>query len=97
MTAVTVAVTASDDGTLTIPKHVAEALGLYPGQEAELVVEARNGRMDAESPDYDSILDSLFAETDNLVLEPGKPLTDPYEAQWGAAVEDKFRKMGLKL
>ena len=39
----------------------------------------------------------LFEEDDRTIREPGKPLTDPYEAAWAQGVEEKARKMGLKL
>lgn len=39
----------------------------------------------------------IIAEAENLESEPGKPLRDPLEAEWGAAVEEKYRKMGFKF
>lgn len=42
-------------------------------------------------------LAALIAEAENLESEPGKPLRDPLEMEWGAAVEEKYRKMGFKF
>ena len=42
-------------------------------------------------------LAAIIAEAEQLESEPGKPLRDPLEAEWGAAVEEKYRKMGFKF
>lgn len=97
MPAITIAVKASEDGSLTLPKDAVRMLGIRPGDKAELLIEAKNGAHASEAVDYDSILAKLFEEAESLVPEPGKPLTDPHEAAWGAGVEEKFRKQGFKL
>jgi hypothetical protein len=39
----------------------------------------------------------LLAEADSLSREPGKPSSDPYKKAFGEMIDDKYRKMGLKL
>lgn len=39
----------------------------------------------------------LFAESDNLAREPGKPSSDPQENTFGDILTEKYRKIGLKL
>jgi len=51
----------------------------------------------ASQPDYDSVLAELFAAADNLVAEPGKPHSDPHEAQVSRLIAEKFRKQGLDV
>jgi antitoxin component of MazEF toxin-antitoxin module len=94
MAAVEFAAKLKEDGSLAVPKEAVEELGLHPGDELQVRIEAING---TGQPDYDRILAELFAEVEALIPEPGKPLSDPYEAAWGAGVEEKFRKMGFKL
>ena len=86
MPAITIAVKASEDGSLTLPEDAVRTLGIRPGDRAELLVEAKNGAHAGESVDYDSILTTLFEEAENLTPEPGKPLTDRHEAAWASGV-----------
>lgn len=97
MRPITLAVRASEDGTLTIPRGVVESLGLRPGEEAEIRLEADITDRLADSLDITDAITRLFHESDELVPEPGAPLTDPLEATWGAGVEAKYRAMGLSL
>ena len=39
----------------------------------------------------------LFAESDNITREPGKPSSDSQENTFDEIVTEKYRKMGLKL
>ena len=39
----------------------------------------------------------LFAESDNVAREPGKPSSDSQENAFGEILTEKYRKMGLKL
>jgi hypothetical protein len=94
---VTITVMASEDGTVTIPRDAVEKLGFHPGERAHIALASGEIAETSSDLDYDSILDRLFDEAANLVLEPGEPLSDPLEAAWGAGVEEKYRKMGLKL
>jgi hypothetical protein len=43
------------------------------------------------------VVSCLLAETDGVEGEPGKPFTDPYEAEFARIIEDKYRRMGLKI
>jgi bifunctional DNA-binding transcriptional regulator/antitoxin component of YhaV-PrlF toxin-antitoxin module len=100
MAAVTFASKLQDDGSLVVPQEAVEALGLHPGDEVRVRVEAANGISPSEQPDQAELqrrAERLFEEADRLVPEPGRPLTDPYEAAWAQGVEEKARKMGLKL
>jgi len=55
---------------------------------------AQNG---TEPGDLHQRLAAIVAEAESLESEPGKPLRDPLEAEWGAGVEEKYRKMGFKF
>lgn len=39
----------------------------------------------------------LIEEADNLERIPGGPLTNSVESIWGEGLEEKYRKMGLKV
>ncbi|HLV81837.1 MAG TPA: hypothetical protein VKT32_16235 [Chthonomonadaceae bacterium] len=53
---------------------------------------AQNGK---EQDALHQKLAAIIAEAESLESEPGKPLRDPLEAEWGKAVEEKYRKMGF--
>jgi hypothetical protein len=75
-------------------------LGLHPGDEIRVRIETANGASSLEAPDQTDLQRRsalLFEEAGRLVREPGKPLTDPLEAAWAKGVEQKARRMGLKL
>ncbi|HET6384489.1 MAG TPA: hypothetical protein VFJ58_13930 [Armatimonadota bacterium] len=52
---------------------------------------------DSPQIDYDAVLAELFDAADNLVAEPGKPLSDPDEARVSELIREKFLKQGLDL
>jgi AbrB family looped-hinge helix DNA binding protein len=83
-----------DDGSLTIPKEVAAALGLHPGDEVQLRVDTPDERLD--QADYDLLAAELLAEARSVRPEPGKPLTDPQEAAFGEMIKEKYRKQGFQ-
>ena len=88
-----------DDGTFAVPDEAVEALGLHPGDEITVRIETTSGRHLGE-PDQAELhrrAALCFEEADRLVREPGKPLSDSMEAAWAVGVEEKARKMGLKL
>jgi len=95
MAAITFASKLREDGSFTIPPEAVEQLGLHPGDEIQVRIETTNGTLDQAELQRRSA--RLFEEDDRTVREPGKPLTDPYEAAWAQGVEEKARKMGLKL
>jgi antitoxin component of MazEF toxin-antitoxin module len=100
MAAVTFAARFAADGSLTIPDEAVETLKLNPGDEITVRLETGVGVPETEQLTQDEYLrriTRLFEEADTLVREPGKPLTDPYEAAWAAGVEEKARRIGLKL
>ena len=43
------------------------------------------------------ILAELFAAAENAKPEPGKPSSDPYEAEFGEIIAEKYRKQGLNV
>ena len=99
MAAITFAARFTDEGSLTIPQEAVETLKLHPGDEITVWIEVP-GAHDVEQTVQDELhrrIARLFEEADSLVREPGKPLTDPYEAEWAAGVEEKARRMGIKL
>ena len=100
MAAITFASKLKEDGSFTIPQEAVETLGLHPGDEVTVRIEAANGVSHIEEPDQAELQHrtaQLFEEADRLVREPGKFFTDPYEAAWAEGVEEKARRMGLKL
>ena len=99
MAVMTFASKLKEDGTFTIPQEAVDTLGLHPGDEITIRIETRNGSH-FEAPDQAELQRRAalcFEEADRIVREPGKPLSDPIEAAWAAGVEEKARKMGLKL
>ncbi|HLV81253.1 MAG TPA: AbrB/MazE/SpoVT family DNA-binding domain-containing protein [Chthonomonadaceae bacterium] len=95
MSVVTFSSRLTEDGSFTIPPEAVEQLGIHPGDEIRVRIEAANGMPDQAELQRRSA--KLFEEDDRTIREPGKPLTDPYEAAWAQGVEEKARKMGLKL
>jgi bifunctional DNA-binding transcriptional regulator/antitoxin component of YhaV-PrlF toxin-antitoxin module len=99
MAAITFASKLTADGSFMIPQEAVEKLGLHPGDEITVRIETNNpvnGEMLDQAELHRRAL-LRFEEADQLVREPGKPLSDPLEAAWAAGVEEKARKMGLKL
>jgi bifunctional DNA-binding transcriptional regulator/antitoxin component of YhaV-PrlF toxin-antitoxin module len=99
MAVMTFASKLKEDGTFTIPQEAVETLGLHPGDEITIRIETMSGPHFGE-PDQAELQRRAalcFEEADRLVREPGKPLSDPMEAAWAAGVEEKARRMGLKL
>jgi len=99
MTAMTFALKLKDDGSFTIPPEAVETLGLRPGDEITVRIET-NATIRTGEPDQAELQRRAalrFEEADRLVREPGKPLSDPMEAAWAAGVEEKARRIGLKL
>lgn len=99
MAAVTFASKLNADGSLTVPREAVAILGLHPGDEIRVRIET-GSEASIEEPDQAELqrrATRLFKEADGLVREPGQPLTDPYEVAWAQGVEEKARRMGLKL
>jgi len=99
MAAMTFASKLRDDGSFTIPQEAVETLGLHPGDEITVRIET-HGAVTIGEPDQAELQRRAalrFEEADRLAREPGKPLSDPIEAAWAEGVEEKARRMGLKL
>jgi antitoxin component of MazEF toxin-antitoxin module len=84
-----------DDDSLTMPREVIEELGLHPGDEVQLRVEAANGT--ADQTYYNQVIAELLEEARNVKPEPGKPGNDPQEAEFGEIMKEKYRKQGFHL
>ena len=99
MAGMTFASKLKDDGSFTIPQEAVETLGLHPGDEIIVRIEA-DGVTPIKEPDQGELqrrAKRRFEEADRLVREPGKPLSGPMEAAWAAGVEEKARRMWIKL
>jgi len=99
MATMTFASKLKDDGTFAIPQEAVKTLGLHPGDEITIRIET-SGTGFIEEMDQAELQRRAalrFEEADRLVREPAKPLSDPMEATWATGVEEKARKMGLKL
>ena len=100
MAAITFASRLDENGTFTIPKEAVDGLGLHAGDAILVRIEAdleSNIEDAADQAELHRRATVLFEEMDRTVRESGKPLSDPLEAAWGAGVEEKARRMGLKL
>ena len=100
MAAITFAAEFATDGSVKIPHEAVEKLRLRPGDEVTVRIETGASASDTEQLTQDEWrerLQRLYEEGDKVPREPGKPLTDPYEAAWAAGVEEKARRMGIKL
>jgi bifunctional DNA-binding transcriptional regulator/antitoxin component of YhaV-PrlF toxin-antitoxin module len=100
MAALTFASRLKEDSSFTIPQEAVETLGLHPGDEIMIRIEVTNGLTPIEAPDQaelQRLAACRFEEADRLVREPGQPLTDSLEAAWAEGIEEKARKIGLKL
>ena len=96
MAAMTFASRLQADGSFIIPPEAVETLGLHPGDEIQVRIETPHDAL-PDQIELQRRAALLFAEADQLKREPGKPLTDPLEAAWAQGVEEKARRMGLKL
>lgn len=79
MATVTFASKLKEDGSLTIPREAVEELGLHPGDEIQLRVEATNRAEDLEGPDQAVLqakFEQFFEDLDNLTTE--KPTRDDH-------------------
>jgi bifunctional DNA-binding transcriptional regulator/antitoxin component of YhaV-PrlF toxin-antitoxin module len=99
MAAMTFASKLKDDGTFTVPQEAVKTLGLHPGDEITIRIETTDAAYTGEpnQVELQRRAARCFAEADSLVREPGKSLSDPLEAAWAAGVEEKARRMGIKL
>jgi bifunctional DNA-binding transcriptional regulator/antitoxin component of YhaV-PrlF toxin-antitoxin module len=100
MAGITFASKLREDGSFTIPQEAVETLGLHPGDEITVRIETTKAHFPLEQPDQAELQRRaalLFEEADHLVREPGIPLTESLEAAWAEGIEEKARRMGLKL
>jgi bifunctional DNA-binding transcriptional regulator/antitoxin component of YhaV-PrlF toxin-antitoxin module len=100
MAAMTFASKLNEDGSVIIPQEALDTLKLHPGDEIKIRIEGANGNSLSDQPDQAALQRKarrLFEAADRVAREPGQQLTDPQEAEWAQGVEEKARKMGLKL
>jgi len=100
MAAITFGARYAADGSLAIPREAVETLELHPGDEITVRIETGAAGLEVEQPsqaELRSRIARIFDEADKIVRVPGKALTDPYEAEWAAGVEEKARRIGIKL
>ncbi|MCW3096755.1 MAG: hypothetical protein JWL77_2373 [Chthonomonadaceae bacterium] len=101
MTTVTFASKFNEDGSLTIPREVVEKLGLHPGDEVQVRIEATDEANDLEGPEQAALqakFERFFAELDTLTFEkPTKfPDGDQAETAFTEIMDKKYRKLGFK-
>ncbi len=101
MAAVTFASKLKDDGSLTIPKEAIEELGIHPGDEVQVRIEATNGANSIKDLDQAALqakFEQFFEELDTLTFEkPTKfPNGDQAEAAFTEIMDKKYRKLGFK-
>ena len=95
MPAVTFESKLADDGSLAIPRTAVEELGLHPGDEVRVRLEAANGTRDQAS--LNVAVSELLDEARQLAAEAGRPSDDPYELAFGEMVKEKYRRQGFIL
>jgi bifunctional DNA-binding transcriptional regulator/antitoxin component of YhaV-PrlF toxin-antitoxin module len=101
MTTVTFASKLQDDGSLTIPKEAVEKLGLHPGDEVQVRIEATDETSDLEGPEQAALqakFDQFFKDLDTLTFEkPTKfPDGDQAETAFTEIMDKKYHKLGFK-
>lgn len=101
MAAATFASKLKDDGSLFVPSETVKELGLHPGDEVHVQVEAANGAGRIEQPDQAALqakFERFFNNLDTLTFE--KPTTfpdgDQTEAAFTEAMDRKYCKLGFK-
>ena len=83
---------------LAVPDEAIKELGLHPGDQVHVRVEAANGATAASEPKMlDEVLKDLLEEAERLEPQPDKESDDPYEHAFGEIVKAKFRRMGFKV
>ena len=100
MASLTLAAKVEKDGCVIVPVEAVDALGLQPGDDIRIRIEGVGPDTqadDAVQAELHRKLQVLLDEAHKLQREPCKPFTDPLEAEWARGVEEKARRMGLKL
>ena len=96
MATLTLAYRMKDQQELVIPNAALTQLGLKEGDEFQIKIET----LDLAQTKQEELrlkADRQFIEADTLEREPGKPLTDAFEAEWAQGMEEKARRMGLMV
>ena len=100
MASLTLAAKVSEVGNVIVPEEAIGALGLRPGDDIKIQIEGVAAGAEADNAvqaDLRQKLTSRLDEAHTLKREPFTPFTDPLEAEWAKGVEEKARRMGLKL
>ena len=75
-------------------------MGLHASDEIKVQIEPANGLTPPDQPDQQELhrrARLAYSEADRTIREPGGPLTDPLKAAWGSDIEEKARRMGIKI
>lgn len=100
MTSLSIAAKVTLDGTVTIPRDAVGALGLQPGDDVRVQIETVDLDSEADGAIQSELHRKLLKRLEDAsrtVREPFKALSDPLEAEWARGVEEKARRMGLKI
>ena len=101
MSAVTFASKLKKDGSLVMPKEVAEQLGLHPGDQVQVWVEVANGATPIKEPDQEAIqakFERFFDNLNTLTFEKPThyPNGDLSEVAFTQVMDEKYQKLGFK-
>lgn len=101
MVAITFELKMGENGTLTIPVEAVEQLGIHPGDEVRVRVEAAEPRRRALEQEQESLqakIDDFFAGMSHDTFQkPSKlPSGDEAEDAFVAAMDEKYRRLGFK-
>jgi bifunctional DNA-binding transcriptional regulator/antitoxin component of YhaV-PrlF toxin-antitoxin module len=88
MSAITFASKVTENGTFTIPLDAFAELGVHPGDDIRIRIEAADDNRGAV--DYDRIAAELLQEARCLSAQPGKPSNDPHEIAFGEILKAKY-------
>lgn len=101
MSEITCSVQLEDDGSLVIPRKIVEGLGLQPGDQVQVRIEAANGvdpAEDLEQARLQAKFERFFDDMEALVFE--KPTEFPHGDQTETAfteiMDKKYKKLGFK-
>ncbi len=101
MAAVTFASKLKSDGSLALPEEAIEELGIHPGDEVQVRVEAADRASHSEKPaqaDLQARFECFFDNLDTLHFEKSAKIVgrDPAEAAFTKSMDEKYLKLGFR-
>jgi hypothetical protein len=98
MAVVSFAAKLKEDGSLPVPRDAVEELGLHPGDEVQVRLEATHGPEEPDQATLQARFERFFESLDTLAFEkPARfPTGDLAEAAFAEAMDEKYRKLGFK-